>query len=125
MPLRLLIVDDNSQFLEAARVLLEREGMTVVAVASTSHEAMERAHAVRPDVALVDVDLGEESGFDLARRLTNGAGAVQSPVVLISTYAEQDLRDLIEASPAVGFLSKSDLSGRAIHELLGTAGERG
>ncbi len=122
MDLRLVIVDDNRQFLEAARDLLEREGMTVVAVASTSVEALERVDAFRPDVTLVDIDLGEESGFDLARRLSDPAGVNCSPVVLISTYAEQDLRDLIEASPAVGFLSKSDLSGRAIEQLLATAG---
>ncbi len=125
MSLRLLIVDDNRQFLDAARDLLEREGMTVVAVASTSSEALERVDALRPDVTLVDIDLGEESGFDLARQLRHAAGADPPPVVLISTYAEQDLRDLIEASPAVGFLSKSDLSGRAIHQLLGAADEPG
>jgi CheY-like chemotaxis protein len=125
MSLRLLIVDDNSQFLEAARDLLEREGITVVAVASSGGEALERVRALRPDVTLVDIDLGQESGFDLARQLTHAAGAARSPVVLISTYAEQDLRDLIEASPAVGFLSKLDLSGEAIHQLLGAADERG
>ncbi len=126
MTLRLLIVDDNPQFLDAARDLLEREGMTVVGVASTISEALERVDVLRPDVTLVDIDLGEESGFELARRLTEaeGAGAEPSAVVLISTYAEQELRELIETSPAVGFLSKSRLSGRAIHQLV-TAGEGG
>jgi CheY-like chemotaxis protein len=125
MTLRLLIVDDNVQFLEAARNLLEREGVTVVALASTSTEALQRADELQPDVTLVDIDLGEESGFDLARQLADRAGGQGSPVVLISTYAEQDLRDLIDDSPAVGFLSKSDLSGRAIHGLLGAEGEGG
>ncbi len=119
MTLRLLIVDDNAQFLEAASGLLEREGMTVVAVASTSVEALERVDELQPDVTLVDIDLGEESGFDLARRLADRADGEPPPVVLISTYAEQDLRDLIEESPAVGFLSKADLCGSAIHRLLG------
>jgi CheY-like chemotaxis protein len=125
MTLRLLIVDDNARFLEVARDLLEREGMTVVGVASTSVEALERVDELRPDVTLVDIDLGEESGFDLARRLAHSDSTEAAPVVLISTYAEQDLRDLIDASPAVGFMSKSDLSGRGIRQLLETAGNGG
>jgi len=58
MDLRCLIVDDSRRFLEAARSLLEREGIAVVGVASTSAEALRRAEELKPDVALVDVDLG-------------------------------------------------------------------
>jgi CheY-like chemotaxis protein len=119
MPIRLLIVDDNAHFLEAARRLLERQGMTVVGVASTTLDALRRAEELRPDVTLVDIELGHESGFDLARRLTEGTEAQRPPVILISAYPEQDLADLIDASPAVGFLAKSGLSGRAIFELVG------
>ena len=118
MPIRLLIVDDNAHFLEAARRLLERQGMTVVGVASTTLDALRRAEELRPDVTLVDIELGQESGFDLARRLTEGTEAQRPPVILISAYPEQDLADLIDASPAVGFLAKSGLSGRAIFELI-------
>jgi CheY-like chemotaxis protein len=118
MSLQLLIVDDNAHFLEAARDLLEQEGMAVVALASTSAEAVERVAEFRPDVALVDIDLGEESGFDLATRLTQPLIGPAPRVVLISAYAEQDLHDLIEDSPAVGFLSKADLSAQAILQLL-------
>jgi DNA-binding NarL/FixJ family response regulator len=116
MTLRLMIVDDNVQFVHAARAVLEREGITVVGMASNSIEALDRFDALRPDVALVDVDLGQESGFDLARRLSERAGG--GPVILISTYAEEDLRELIDSSPALGFLSKSDLSGQAIQRLV-------
>ena len=118
MALRLLIVDDNAQFLEVARDLLEREGVNVVAVASTSAEALAQVDSFRPDVTLIDINLGGESGFDLAQRLTAVAGGGSSPMILISTYAESDLRDLIDESPAAGFLSKADLSASAIHELL-------
>jgi DNA-binding NarL/FixJ family response regulator len=120
MALRLLIVDDSDHFLEAARGLLEREGLDVVALASTSAEAIQSARELRPDVTLVDIDLGNESGFDLARDLMEAADPAR--VVLISAYPEADLLDLIEASPAVGFLSKSRLSARAIHELLEETG---
>jgi CheY-like chemotaxis protein len=122
--MRLLIVDDNDHFLDAVRGLLERDGMTVVAVASTSAEALQRADELQPDVTLVDIDLDDESGFDLARRLTDGTGRQPSPVILISAYPEQDLVDLIDDSPAIGFVSKSDLSGRVIAELV-TGGESG
>src|SRR4029079_4666577 len=72
MPVRCLIVDDNLGFLEAARKLLEREGLSIAGVASTSAEALREAELLRPDVVLVDVSLGEESGLELARRLVAG-----------------------------------------------------
>ena len=117
--MRCLIVDDNPRFLVAATDLLEGEGITVVAVASTAAEALQQTEAARPDVTLVDVDLGTESGFDLARRLTLDGGQSGSSVILISTYAEGDFADLIRDSPAIGFLSKSDLSAEGIRALLG------
>ena len=123
MALRCLIVDDSSRFLEAARALLEREGIAVVAVAATSAEALRRAEELKPDVALLDVDLGDESGFDLAWRLESGTSLEPSRVILISTYAEEDFADLITVTPAAGFLSKSDLSARAIRDLLGNSSD--
>jgi DNA-binding NarL/FixJ family response regulator len=122
MALRALIVDDNHHFLGAARDLLEREGVDVIALASTGAEAVQLANELGPDVTLVDIDLGEESGFDVARTLMRGSAGNRSPVVLISTYAEKDFADLIATSPAVGFLSKSDLSARTLHEVLDRAG---
>ena len=116
--LRCLIVDDNQRFLVAARELLEREGINVVGFASTTDEAIERAAQLRPDVTLVDIDLGADSGFDTARRLAETAGGPASSVILTSTYAEEDFADLIEASPAIGFVSKSELSAQAILALL-------
>ena len=119
--LRCLIVDDNPHFLEAARVLLEREGAEVVGVASTGAEAIERIQELSPDVTLLDIDLGGESGFEVARRLHQQAA---SPVILISTYAEEDYADLIAASPALGFLAKSALSASAVRDLLESRGGR-
>jgi DNA-binding NarL/FixJ family response regulator len=118
--LRCLIVDDSPRFLDAARAVLGRHGIDVVGVASTGAEAVQKAAALRPDVALVDIDLGGESGFDVARRLRRGAES--APVILISTHIEDDYVDLIEASPVLGFLPKSALSGAAIRELLDSRG---
>ena len=119
-----LIVDDNPRFLRAARALLERDGLTVSGVASTSAAALQQAATLRPDVVLVDVALGDESGFELARRLV--ANPDQVAVILISTHSEADLDEAIRLSPAVGFLAKSDLSAEAILRLVDeTSGRRG
>jgi DNA-binding NarL/FixJ family response regulator len=116
--LRLLIVDDNPGFLQSARLLLEREGLGVVAVASSGEEAFRHAEDLRPDVVLVDVDLGDESGFDVARGIRDRLGASTPDLILVSIHAEQDLAELIAASPVVGFISKSQLSAGAIRTLL-------
>jgi CheY-like chemotaxis protein len=120
--LRCLIVDDNPRFLDAARGLLWREGVAVVGTASTSAEAAQRVDELRPDVALVDIDLGGDSGFDVARQL-HGNVRDAPRIILISTHAGQDYADLIAASPAVGFLAKTALSSRAIHQLLDGHGQ--
>jgi CheY-like chemotaxis protein len=118
MPFRILIVDDSASFLEAARVLLECEGQAVVGVATSVAEALERAGRLRPSVVLVDITLGEESGFEVARRIARLDGDGALPVILISTHAEEDFADLIAESPAVGFLPKSELSADAVRRLV-------
>jgi CheY-like chemotaxis protein len=121
MSLRAVIVDDNAEFLQTARSLLERGGITVVGIASTGVEALRSAEQHDPDVVLVDVGLGDESGFDVAERLDQVTGlgtGRRRRVVLISARAEEDLVDLIEASPAIGFVPKSRLSADAIINLL-------
>jgi DNA-binding NarL/FixJ family response regulator len=118
VPLRVLIVDDSSWFLTAARALLEREGICVAGVASTAAEALREAEQLAPEVVLVDVTLAEESGFELARRLVEEHGEGRRAVVLISTRDEADLADLIAESPARGFLAKSELSARALRRIL-------
>jgi CheY-like chemotaxis protein len=114
MKVRCLVVDDNPGFLQTACWVLEREGISVVGVASTGSEALRRTRELRPDVALVDIDLGPESGFDVARQLTLDADGTSLTVILISTHAEQDFADLIADSPAAAFVSKADLSAAAI-----------
>jgi DNA-binding response OmpR family regulator len=115
MAMRCLVVDDSARFLESARLLLERQGMQVE-VASTGAEAARRVDESHPDVVLLDIDLGMESGFDVARRLHGD----ELSIILVSTHAERDFEELIAASPALGFLSKSSLSVDAILGLLRT-----
>jgi two-component system, NarL family, nitrate/nitrite response regulator NarL len=123
--LRCLIVDDSPRFLAAARGLLEREGIAVVGVASTGEEALRRIEELRPDVTLVDIDLGGESGFDVVRRLHQDAGVAPARLILISTHTEDDYADLIAGSPTAGFLSKTALGAAAIRDLLERHGNGG
>jgi CheY-like chemotaxis protein len=110
----MLIVDDNVAFLNAARVLLEREGPFVVDVASTTADALARSEQFRPDVVLVDIMLAGESGFDLSRRLVERDDCGCPDVILVSTHAQEDFADLIAECPVTGFLAKSELSADAV-----------
>jgi CheY-like chemotaxis protein len=114
--LRTLIVDDSQTFLTSARRLLASQGLEIVATATSSAEALDLAAAFSPDLALVDVELGEEDGFALADELRSHSPATR--VILISTYGRDEMQDLIPASAAVGFLPKSRLSGGAVRALL-------
>jgi DNA-binding NarL/FixJ family response regulator len=112
--IRCLNDDDSQRFLDAARLLLERQGMAVVGVATTSAEALRLEEELRPDVVLVDIRLGDESGFDLARRLS-------ATVILISTDGRSEHAEEIAASPAAGFIPKAEVSAPAILRLAGAA----
>ena len=116
--LGVLIVDDNWLFVEAARDRLEREGMRVVGVAATSAEALRRAEELRPEVVLVDVMLGGESGFELARQLAARHQDGGPTVILISTYSAADFARPIAESPATAFLPKQELSADAIRRIV-------
>jgi CheY-like chemotaxis protein len=116
--IRCLIVDDNESFLGVARELLEQEGLDVAGVASTTSDALRQVELLRPNVVLVDIFLGDESGIDLARRLTEDGLTEEATVILISTYAETDVADLIASSPAAGFVPKADLSASAIRRIV-------
>jgi two-component system, NarL family, nitrate/nitrite response regulator NarL len=122
MPLRCVIVDDNLGFLHAARLLLEQEGLQVVGVATSGDEALRAVAELRPDVTLLDIDLGSESGFDVARRLADDRDSGPGRLILISTHSEEDLVDLIAESPAIGFLGKPSLSAATIKGLLENPG---
>ncbi len=124
MTLRCLIIDDNPEFLDAARALLQHEGIDVAGVASNGEEALRLATELRPDVTLIDIDLGVEDGIAIAQRLADSDGRPAGKLILISTHFEDEFADLIQASPAIGFVPKSDLSAEAIYALTGADPER-
>ena len=125
MTLRCVIVDDSPDVLRAAREFLEGEGIAVVGVATTGDEAVSLMEELEPDVMLVDIVLGPESGFDLVRRLVESVATAGRRTILISTHDEADFADLIARSPAIGFLPKSELSAAAIRRLLAGADRDG
>jgi DNA-binding NarL/FixJ family response regulator len=113
---RCIIVDDSVRFLDVATSRLSQGGVQVVSTATTSADAIAKVARHRPDMVLVDVSLGGESGFDLADRLASLPHP--SAIVLISTRAEADYANLIARSPAIGFLSKSRLSAEALRTVV-------
>ena len=117
--LRCLIVDDSPRFGEEARGLLEHEGISVVGVAGSGDEAMRLAESLHPELVLLDISLDNESGFDVARRLAYSLNHDPPVIIFISTYDEREFRSRIEASPALGFIAKTELSAKRIQELLG------
>jgi DNA-binding NarL/FixJ family response regulator len=116
--LRCVIVDDDPRYTAIATKLLQRGGISIIGTASTIAEAVQRIEELRPDITLVDVNLGGESGLHLAMKLHQANSHAGLKIILTSAQSEQDFADLIAASPAVGFVPKDDLSPAAIHELL-------
>lgn len=123
MSVRCLIVDDNRDFLRAASSLLERDGMTVVGVASTGALAHHACRELRPDVVLLDIQLGEETGLEVARQLAGQPGSDKPRVILISAYAGEDIVDMVADAPAISFLPKAGLSATAVLDILASTGE--
>jgi DNA-binding NarL/FixJ family response regulator len=118
MGTRVLIVDDNEGFIAAATALLEGEGLEIVGTASTTAQALDLAERLRPEVVLLDLGLGTESGIDAAHVLSRSDGAGGWTVILISTRDHSDVADLVAESPVAGFIPKFELSAAAI-QLLG------
>jgi DNA-binding NarL/FixJ family response regulator len=112
-----LIVDDHPSFRATARALLEAEGFQVVGEVANGIEALAEAEALHPDIVLLDVQLPDLDGFEIASRLTGGNGGGPA-VVLVSSRDARDYGSLIAESGARGFVAKGDLSGAAVRDLL-------
>jgi DNA-binding response OmpR family regulator len=118
MTFRCLLVDDNQRFLDVARRGLERQGLHAVDTALDIDSALQAVATRRPDVVLVDVSLGLESGFDLVRRLAERFSHLAGRIIMISTRDEEDYAELMEGASAAGFLGKSSLSVQGIRTLI-------
>ena len=118
MPVRCVLVDDSPHFLEAASLLLERQGVDVVGVAANSAEATARVRELEPDLAILDIDLNGESGFDLAWTLAASSNGATTSTVLTSTRSEADFAELVAVTPTLGFIAKSELSADTVGDFL-------
>ena len=115
-----LIVDDHDSYRAVARRLLEIEGFDVVGESADGLSAVRDAERLRPDVVLLDVQLPDIDGFEVARRLSS----LSSPptVVLCSSREASDYGGKVGRAAANGFISKADLSGARLAALMGSSG---
>ena len=111
-----VIVDDHPSFRSSARMLLESDGFEVVGEAATGEEGVDVALELRPDLVLLDVNLPDIDGFEVATRIT--ADPTPPSVILTSSRDSTDFGPLVQKSGALGFVPKSELSGAALEELL-------
>jgi CheY-like chemotaxis protein len=118
MAITLLIVDDDARFRRLARQLLEGEGFTVVGEAVDGVGALSEVEVLHPQVVLLDLQLPDVSGLEVARRLTSGRGR-RPAVVLTSTRDGATFGSLMSESGARGFVDKTELCGAALRRLVG------
>ena len=116
----ILIVDDHETFRSFARALLESEGFEVVGESEDGASGIQAAASLRPDVVLLDVQLPDLTGFQVAERLTTDGSTL--PIILVSSRDASSYGDQVESSGAIGFIPKAELSGQAIRSLLEEAG---
>jgi DNA-binding NarL/FixJ family response regulator len=117
MPTTVLIVDDHPSFRATARAMLQADGFEVVGEAANGASGLESAKELRPDVVLLDVQLPDFDGFEVASRLTGNGGGPR--VVLTSSREAADFGPLVAQSGAAGFVPKDELSGAALKAVLG------
>lgn len=117
MPTSVLIVDDHPSFRASARRMLEAGGYSVVGEAADGAAAVAAADDLAPDLVLLDVQLPDIDGFEVADRLQRLQRAPQ--VVLTSSRDGADFGTAVAESPARGFIAKAELSGATLAELIG------
>ena len=116
VPITVLIVDDHPSFRASARLLLESEGYEVIGEAEDGESALARNEELRPDLVLLDVQLPDIDGCDLAGRLTAQAGG--PAVILTSSRDAADYGECVARSGARGFIPKAELSGATLAGVL-------
>jgi DNA-binding NarL/FixJ family response regulator len=113
-----LIVDDHPSFRKSARAVLEAEGFEVVGEAEDGEAAIAAVRSLGPDVVLLDVQLPDTDGFRLCELICGCDGDERPSIILVSSREAADYDELIDTSPARGFISKADLSGESFRALL-------
>jgi len=111
-----LIVDDHPSFRASARRLLEAEGFDVVGEAGDGRAAIAAAQELQPDLVLLDVQLPDLDGFEVATRLA--ALGLPSAVILTSSRNPAEYGPLDAGAAVRGFVPKAELSGAVLAGLL-------
>jgi DNA-binding NarL/FixJ family response regulator len=119
MATRVLIVDDHPSFRATARVLLESEGFEIVGEAEDGRSALAAVALLEPDVVLLDVQLPDFDGFEVAKRLAMTLNGTMPVIVLMSSRDGADYGSAVPDCCARGFVAKGELSGEALSALLG------
>lgn len=119
----LVIVDDHQRFRSAARRVLEDGGFLVVGEAADGRSGVDAVRRLRPRVALLDVQLPDFDGFELARQLEGEPGGIR--VVFLSSRDARQYTRRLERSGGAGFIQKAELSGAALHAVLNGDGSTG
>ena len=116
MPASVLIVDDHAGFRLSARRILEVDGYEIVGEAEDGRSAIEAARRLEPDIVLLDLNLPDLDGFEVARQIAKERGA--PAIVLTSSHDREDFGDSLPASRAAGFVAKDELCGAAVAALV-------
>jgi DNA-binding NarL/FixJ family response regulator len=112
----IVIVDDHPSFRAVARRVLETDGFVVVGTASDGESGLAATLQLAPDVVLLDVELPDIDGFEVAARLRQAGSA--TAIVLASSRDGADFGSLVSESGARGFVAKAELTGDAIRALV-------
>ena len=114
--MNVLVVDDQAPFRAAERAVLSRlPGFALVGEAASGEEAIEMAGTLAPDLVLMDINMGEIDGIEATRRIVTDRPATK--VILVSTYALDELPATARTSGAVGYVNKDELSPKAIRRI--------
>jgi pilus assembly protein CpaE len=115
-PLSVIIVDDQAPFRLAAKAVLRRmEGFELVGEAENGVEAISLAHALHPDLVLMDINMPEMGGIEATRMIM--AERPETVVILCSTYGVSDLPPEAATSGARAYVHKEQLEAKTLRRL--------
>jgi len=114
---RILIVDDDEPSRMLIRELLCAAGCHVLGEAADGASALREIARLRPTLVILDVQLPDSDGFEVAQRIA--ADPDPPKVIMVSGRDSVQYRRRIAASPALGFIDKAELSAAAIAGLAG------